>query len=203
MKLENTAILVLNDINNRIGNYSGSRYRIINRNFDPGFDFSQVLFDFIVLYIEKIENLNILRSMKENSKSNTIPLICVLNSNLENMAIEALKMGADDVFIEPFDLEELKIKISLMSKRCRWFKKTLLTRLMPEFSHEKTDFKLTGREKDILKLVTQGLSNAEMAEKIFLSVLTVKTHLKNIFKKLNVTNRTEATFVTLIYNLTE
>jgi DNA-binding CsgD family transcriptional regulator len=52
-------------------------------------------------------------------------------------------------------------------------------------------YSLTIRERELTDLVFQGLSNQEIAEKLFISVSTVKSHLQNIFKKLNITSRTE------------
>ncbi len=51
---------------------------------------------------------------------------------------------------------------------------------------------LTEREVDVLKLITEGLNNAEISEKLCISMNTVKTHLKNIFQKLEVEDRTSA-----------
>ena len=53
-------------------------------------------------------------------------------------------------------------------------------------------FNLTQREEDILLLISKGYKNAEIAEKLFLSINTIKTHTKNIFVKLDVRNRIEA-----------
>lgn len=53
------------------------------------------------------------------------------------------------------------------------------------------DSVLTGREKEIIRLVSLGLSNQEIADQLFISDKTVKTHISNIFKKLEMTNRTE------------
>lgn len=49
---------------------------------------------------------------------------------------------------------------------------------------------LTQREYDLLQLLWEGLTNQQMAERLFVSVNTVKTHLKNLFLKLNVKTRT-------------
>jgi len=51
---------------------------------------------------------------------------------------------------------------------------------------------LTEREVDVLKLITKGLNNAEISERLCISMNTVKTHLKNIFQKLEVEDRTAA-----------
>ena len=51
---------------------------------------------------------------------------------------------------------------------------------------------LSKRETEVLVLVVQGLSNQEIADQIFISVPTVKTHLSNIYSKLDVKRRTQA-----------
>jgi len=54
---------------------------------------------------------------------------------------------------------------------------------------------LTLRENDVLKAAPRGLSNAEMADSLFISVPTVKTHLFNIYIKLGVKRRTQAIMI--------
>ena len=54
------------------------------------------------------------------------------------------------------------------------------------------EFSLTQRENDILALLAEGKSNREIAQSLFLSEKTVKAHLAAIFRKLGVTNRTQA-----------
>jgi len=51
---------------------------------------------------------------------------------------------------------------------------------------------LTERQVNILKLVSQGFSSKEIAEKLDISYYTVTTHIKNIYHKLQVNSRTEA-----------
>ena len=55
---------------------------------------------------------------------------------------------------------------------------------------------LSPREEEILELVRQGLTNAEIAQALYLSVSTVKVHIRHIFEKLGVRTRTEAVAVT-------
>jgi len=51
---------------------------------------------------------------------------------------------------------------------------------------------LSAREAEVLKLLTQGLSNAEIAERLYLEPSTVKTHIEHIYTKLDVSRRTQA-----------
>ena len=63
--------------------------------------------------------------------------------------------------------------------------------IAPAGEHKASDL-LSERESEILKLVTSGMSNKEIAENLFLSQRTIKAHLTNIFNKLNVASRSEA-----------
>lgn len=57
--------------------------------------------------------------------------------------------------------------------------------------HKAESFKLSSREKDVLKLILVGKTNEEIAEKLFISINTVKKHLSHIFHKTEVHSRTE------------
>jgi non-specific serine/threonine protein kinase len=63
-------------------------------------------------------------------------------------------------------------------------------------------FGLTPREREVLRLVAAGLSDAEMAEQLYRSVHTVKTHLRAIYGKLGVSSRTAAARVATEHDLT-
>ncbi len=61
--------------------------------------------------------------------------------------------------------------------------------------------KLTEREIAILKLLTQGYDNNEIGEIIFISIHTVKAHIRSIMRKLNAKNRTNAVYIAVINHL--
>jgi DNA-binding CsgD family transcriptional regulator len=73
--------------------------------------------------------------------------------------------------------------------------KEVLVKADPEFRiNEKAvnELGLSKRELEILELTAKGLSNKEIADKLFLSLNTIKTHLSNMFLKLDVQRRTQA-----------
>ena len=63
------------------------------------------------------------------------------------------------------------------------------------------DFSLTKREQEVLKYLSFGFNNTEIAKKLNISVHTTKVHLHNIFNKLSVEDRTEAVVKAIKYNL--
>jgi NarL family two-component system response regulator LiaR len=60
---------------------------------------------------------------------------------------------------------------------------------------------LSTREREVLELLAEGLSNAEIARRLFVSVAAVKYHVSNILSKLGATNRTEAVSLAMQYHL--
>ena len=62
---------------------------------------------------------------------------------------------------------------------------------------------LTQREVDVLCLAAKGYSNRQMAEKLFISIKTVSSHLQNIYNKIGVSNRSEATAYAIRNGLTD
>ncbi len=60
---------------------------------------------------------------------------------------------------------------------------------------------LTKREIEVLSLITEGLTNQEIAERLFITIKTVKTHVSNILSKLEVSDRTQATIYAFKHKL--
>lgn len=62
-----------------------------------------------------------------------------------------------------------------------------------EINHDKiSDLEITTREYEVLQSISEGLSNKEIAEKLFVSESTIKTHVSNLLVKLNAKRRTQA-----------
>jgi LuxR family maltose regulon positive regulatory protein len=73
-----------------------------------------------------------------------------------------------------------------------WFDEHIGTTLQTAISRAGISEPLSRKENDTLQLLAAGLTNKEIAEQLFVSPNTVKTHLKNIFEKLQVSNRNQA-----------
>jgi DNA-binding NarL/FixJ family response regulator len=69
--------------------------------------------------------------------------------------------------------------------------------LMPAFLTGKDDDTLTAREREILQLLADGMSNADVATKLFISQETVKSHVRHILAKLEADTRTQAVAIAL------
>ena len=61
---------------------------------------------------------------------------------------------------------------------------------------------LTEREQEVLVMLSEGMSNREIADELYLSVDTVKTHVRKLFRKLGVSNRTQAAMIAVDVGLT-
>ena len=69
--------------------------------------------------------------------------------------------------------------------------------LMPAFLTGKSDEMLTPREREILQLLADGMSNSDVAAKLFISQETVKCHVRHILTKLEADTRTHAVAIAL------
>lgn len=112
----------------------------------------------------------------------------------------ALSAGAAAYVYKSIDLADLPAILRQALNRKAYFSLPpgiggTLTRLRSERAQEQVRDRtgLTRRELEILGAVSRGLSNREVARELFLSDQTVKFHLHNIYSKLGVSNRTEAT----------
>lgn len=161
-------------------------------------------FDIVLLDV-MMPNMNgwdTLRAIRKNPKIKDIPVIMVTAVNEDQKMISGLKIGADDYIVKPFILPNLLARIEAVLRRTKR-KPPVLNSENVTINQVDNFNSLTKREKDVLLLVTQGESNKSIADKLVLSEVTVKSHLNSIFKKLNVTNRTQAVLVAMQMNLLE
>lgn len=141
-----------------------------------------------------------LKSIRANEKTKHIPVIMLTAINEEQKIVSGLKIGADDYIVKPFVLPNLLARIEAVLRRSNWQKDEIKSHDLPFGSDEPVEA-LTLREIDVLKLVAKGANNQTIADELFVKEVTVKTHLNSIFKKLKVTNRTQAVLLAMQMNL--
>ena len=154
-------------------------------------------YDLILLDI-MMPNMNgweTLKAIRNNKSTEYIPIIILTAVNEEQKIISGLKRGADDYIVKPFILPNLLARIEAVLRRSSWQKPVAKKSDLPYNTGKRP--LLTSREKDVLSLAAKGASNKDIAEKLVVREVTVKSHLNNIFKKLKVTNRTQAVLVAM------
>lgn len=165
---------------------------------------SDELFDLVLLDImmPKMDGWETLKNIRKTPICKDIPVIMLTAVNEDQKMVTGLKIGADDYIVKPFVLPNLLARIEAVLRRSKTLqnksqKSNVTINQINQFNS------LTRREKDVLLLVTQGENNKSIAEKLVVSEITVKSHLNNIFKKLNVSNRTQAVLLAMQMNLVE
>lgn len=158
--------------------------------------YDMILLDVMMPNMDGWETLKTIRGTKTFEN---IPIIMITALNEEQKEISGLKFGADDYIVKPFVLPNLLARIEALLRRSTWQKEKANVEL--KYVKEGDIEPLTLREKEILKMVSQGAGNGDIAQKLLVQEVTVKTHLNRIFKKLKVKNRTQAVLLAMQMNL--
>ncbi len=107
-----------------------------------------------------------------------LPIVFVSGDRTEPYdRVAGLLLGADDYLVKPFDPRELVTRLEILIRRAR-------------AAHGERP--LTPREFEVLTLLAEGLTQAEIAERLEISSKTVATHIERILGKLGVRSRAQA-----------
>lgn len=154
--------------------------------------------------LPRLDGIEATRAIKQSAPQTRIIMLTSHDNDRDIFA--ALSAGADGYCLKETATRQLALAIATVSEGAAWLDPGIAARVLKasavsglaesnkqsEPAEGKTTSRLSQREVDVLKLVVEGLSNQQIAEKLVLSIETVKTHMRRLMEKLAVSDRTQA-----------
>lgn len=151
----------------------------------------------------KMNGLEVLRKLK-SCRLNLKVLVLTVHNEIEYL-LKAVEIGINGYILKDSESAELKKAIFTIVQGETYIQPSLIPALNSKMIEKSADEvridALTRRESEVLKLLAVGMYNKEVAERLDISERTVKNHVSNIFKKLGVTDRTQAAVFAIRNNL--
>lgn len=155
-----------------------------------------VLLDLSLPEVSGIEVLSVIKQKNPDTKA-----LLITNDRDEQVIIKAIRAGAKGYLSKNTSVSDLIKAIQVVYQNEFWVQRKLVTQFINgdfttdaggEDFHQNKLAELTPREQDVLRSLVKGASNKEIAKELFISEKTVKSHLNQVFKKMNVSRRLEA-----------
>ncbi|MCT4621285.1 MAG: response regulator transcription factor [Marinisporobacter sp.] len=161
-----------------------------------------ILLDINMPNMNGIQALRRLKDMGTDSKI----IMLTIHDDREYL-FETINIGASGYVLKDAESASLIKAIRDVSTGHSYIHPSLASELVRQYNkkgksddeHKKD--KLTRREYEVLGLIAEGKNNREIAEDLFISEKTVKNHVSNIFKKINVSDRTQAAIYAYKHNI--
>ncbi len=151
----------------------------------------------------KMNGLEVLQKIKEQ-KIKVKVLVLTVHNEVEYL-LKAVDIGVNGYLLKDSESAELKKAILAVVDGDDYIQPSLIPVLNAKMIDRNKDNvkieSLTRREMEVLKLLSVGMYNKEIAEQLNISERTVKNHVSNIFKKIQVTDRTQAAVFAIRNNL--
>ncbi len=126
------------------------------------------------------------------------PVLALTTFNDDELLSGVLRAGAAGFVLKDSSAEELIRAVRAVARKDSYLDPAVTARVLTTYRkaaepvHNKEFAELTARELDVLTLIAKGRSNAEIADELFISGVTVKSHIGRIFVKLNLRDRSAA-----------
>lgn len=145
------------------------------------------------LNMPRVHGLEVLRQVRASSPHTRVIVLSMHND--EPYVIEALRAGAMAYLLKGSESQDISRALKEVLAGRRFLSATLsewaINALMTKPDDSDPLHSLTQRERMVLQLAAEGLSNTEVAEKLFISPRTAETHRTNLLRKLGLQNQTD------------
>lgn len=150
------------------------------------------------LGLPKMNGIEATKQIRSSNKD--VKVIMLTSHNDEKEVLNSLKAGANAYCSKEINPQRLVQVVQSVADGAAWFDPSVAHIVLkassntPSFDTEnnRKDYDLTSREAQILKLMTEGYSNMEIAQMLVISINTTKAHVANILQKLEVDDRLQA-----------
>jgi len=178
-------------------------------NGQEAIDMAKSLRPDVILMDINMPVLNGLQAIKEIRDAGMDVKIVVLTIHEDrDYLFKTLQLGANAYVLKDAESSILISAIRTVFNGQNYIQNSMTSELVKEFNRitknekqKNPEDNLTQREIEVLELIAEGMLNKNIAKKLFISEKTVKNHVSNIFKKLNVTDRTQAAIYALKNNI--
>jgi DNA-binding NarL/FixJ family response regulator len=154
--------------------------------------------DVVLMDLQMPEGSGLEATRELNKRSPNTRILVVTLFEDDDSIFTALRAGAHGYILKDADEEEMMRAIRAVGEGEAIFSPAIATRLMDYFAAASKQVpqeifpELTEREREILTLIARGESNAAIAERLTISLKTVRNHVSNIYNKLQVADRAQA-----------
>ena len=180
-----------------------SQYQIVGMAADGylGVDIAMKLQPDLVIMdigLPRLDGIAATQQIKTNLPN--VRVVILTSHNDETEMIAALASGADACCIKGTSLEQLSVAMNAAGSGATYLDpqiaRKVIDHLKPPVSAGNIG-QLSARELEVLKLIVEGRSNPEIAAELYMSLSTVKTHIRSIMNKLAVSDRVQVAVVAL------
>jgi DNA-binding NarL/FixJ family response regulator len=148
--------------------------------------------------MSRTDGLEATRRLARPGTDNPAKVLILTTFDLDEYVYEALRAGASGFVLKDDSPEQLIGAIRTVAEGEALLSPTITKRVIQKFARmprpapPKELDDLSEREREVFRLIAQGLSNAEIAQELYISETTVKTHITHILQKLNLRDRVQA-----------
>lgn len=151
----------------------------------------------------EMNGIEVLKKMKEDQSQVKVLILTVHNET--DYLMKAVDIGVDGYILKDSESQELKKAINAVKDGENYIQPSLIPALNNQLVNRDNDkdkiSSLTNRELEVLVQVANGMFNKEIATNLNISERTVKNHISNIFKKIDVSDRTQAAVFAIKNNI--